>query len=154
MTQNIIQNIQGTDILYECDFLAWCERTVKQLKHKDIENLDFDNLIEEIETLGKSEKRELRNRLLVLISHILKRMYVNSAENFNGWEITIIEQRKQIQILLKESPSLKPYLAQIFTEVYLDALDIVSVEYKQTQFPETWQFDYKTDLLLSSKYWE
>jgi hypothetical protein len=67
---------------------------------------------------------------------------------------TSINFWKQIQILLKESPSLKPYLAQIFTEVYLDAVDIVSVEYKQTQFPETWQFDYKTDLLLSSKYWE
>ncbi|NET00851.1 MAG: DUF29 domain-containing protein [Sphaerospermopsis sp. SIO1G1] len=147
-------NIQKNDILYDCDFLAWCERTVKQLKNRDIENLDFDNLIEEIETLGKSEKRELKNRLLVLLSHILKRMYVNSPDNFNVWEITIVEQRKQIKNLLKESPSLKPLFAQMFTEVYLDALEIVSMEYKQTQFPETWQFDYQTDLLLSSKYWD
>ncbi|MBD2628787.1 DUF29 domain-containing protein [Anabaena variabilis FACHB-164] len=148
------QNIPKHDILYEYDFLAWCERTVAQLKAKDVENLDFENLIEEIESLGKSERRELRNRLLVLIAHILKRMYVNNPENFNGWEVTIVEQRKQIKVLLKESPSLKPYLAQIFTEVYIDALDIVSVEYKQTNFPDTWQFDFGTDLLLSAKYWE
>ena len=150
----MIQNTPKNDILYESDFLAWCERTVSQLKAKDLENLDFENLIEEIESLGKSERRELRNRLLVLIAHILKRMYVNNSENFNGWEVAIVEQRKQIKVLLKESPSLKPYLAQIFTEVYADALDIVSVDYKQTDFPDIWPFDFGTDLLLSAKYWE
>jgi hypothetical protein len=74
----MIQNIPKHDILYEYDFLAWCERTVVQLKAKDVENLDFENLIDKIESLGKSERRELRNRLLVLIAHILKRMHVNS----------------------------------------------------------------------------
>ena len=121
----MIQNTPKNDILYESDFLAWCERTVSQLKAKDLENLDFENLIEEIESLGKSERRELRNRLLVLIAHILKRMYVNNSENFNGWEVAIVEQRKQIKVLLKESPSLKPYLAQIFTEVY--ALSLIHI---------------------------
>ncbi|MBD2437494.1 DUF29 domain-containing protein [Nostoc sp. FACHB-110] len=148
------QNIQRTEILYESDFVAWCERTVAQLKAKDVDNLDFDNLIEEIESLGKSERREMRNRLLVLIAHILKRMYVNSPENFNGWEVTIVEQRKQLKGLLKDSPSLKPYLTQIFPEVYTDALDIVAVEYKQTEFPDTWQFDFEIDSLLVNKYWE
>lgn len=148
------QNIQKAEILYETDFVAWCERTVAQLKAKDIDNLDFDNLIEEIESLGKSERRELRNRLIVLIAHILKRMYVNSPENFNGWEVTIVEQRKQLKGLLKDSPSLKPYFTQIFTEVYADALDIVAVEYKQTEFPDSWQFDFEIDSLLFVKYWE
>lgn len=74
-----LQYIPKHDILYETDFLAWCERTVSQLKAKDVENLDFENLIEEVESLGKSERRELRNRLLVLIAQILKRMYVNSS---------------------------------------------------------------------------
>ncbi|MBD2451814.1 DUF29 domain-containing protein [Nostoc sp. FACHB-152] len=148
------QNIQKTDVLYDSDFVAWCERTVAQLKAKDVDNLDFDNLIEEIASLGKSERRELRNHLLVLIAHILKRMYVNSPENFNGWEVTIIEQRKQLKGLLKDSPSLKPYLTQIFTEVYADALEIVAVEYKQTEFPDTWQFDFEIDPLLFVKYWE
>jgi hypothetical protein len=146
--------ISKLDTLYEQDFVAWCEDTAAKLRNRDLENLDFENLIEEIESLGKSDRRELRNRLMVLLAHILKRMYVNSPENFNGWEVTIVEQRKQLKGLLKDSPSLKPYLRDILAEVYADALDIVAPEYKQTQFPQTWQFDVETDVLLSKKYWE
>ncbi len=146
--------IPKNDTLYEQDFVAWCEDTVAKLRKRDLDYLDFDNLIEEVESLGKSDRRELRNRLMVLFAHILKRMYVNSPENFNGWEVTIVEQRKQLKGLLKDSPSLKPYLTEILAEVYADALDIVAPEYKQTPFPETWQFDGQADVLLSKKYWE
>ncbi len=146
--------IPKNDTLYEQDFVAWCEDTVAKLKKRDLEHLDFENLIEEVESLGKSDRRELRNRLMVLLAHILKRMYVNSPENFNDWEVTIVEQRKQLKGLLKDSPSLKPYFTEILAEVYADALDIVAPEYKQTEFPETCQFDVQTDVLLSKKYWE
>jgi len=148
------QIIPKTDTLYDRDFLAWCEDTATKLRKRDIDHLDFENLIEEVESLGRSERRELKNRLMVLLAHILKRMYVNSSENFNGWELTIVEQRKQIKGLLQDSPSLKPYFAEIFAEVYADALDIVRVEYKQTNFPDIWQFDLDTNSLLSNKYWE
>jgi hypothetical protein len=143
-----------TETLYDQDFVAWCEDTAAKLKMRDFENLDFENLIEEIESLGRSDRRELRNRLMVLFAHILKRMYVNSPENFNGWELTIIEQRRQIRDLLEDSPSLKPYLAEILAKVYANALESVRFEYKQAEFPETWQFDVQTDVLLSKKYWE
>ncbi len=146
--------IQKPDTLYEHDFVAWCEDTVAKLRTRDIDNLDFDNLTEEIESLGRSDRRELKNRLTLLLAHILKRMYVNSSENFNGWELTIIEQRRQIKALLQDSPSLKPYLVQIFAGVYDDALEDVRFEYKQTEFPNSWQFDIETDVLLSKKYWE
>ncbi|MGK7953796.1 MAG: DUF29 domain-containing protein [Crocosphaera sp.] len=75
------------DTLYESNFLGWCEDTAAKLKTKDIENLDWEKLIEEIETLGRSERRELKNQLTVLLAHILKRMYVKSPENFHGWEL-------------------------------------------------------------------
>ncbi|MGB3207562.1 MAG: DUF29 domain-containing protein [Crinalium sp.] len=142
------------DSLYEQDFVAWCEDTANKLKKRDLDHLDFDNLIEEIESLGRSDRRELKNRLTVLFAHILKRMYVNSPENFNGWELTIIEQRRQIQDLLEDSPSLKSYLAEILAKVYANALNDVRFEYRQTEFPQTWQFEIETDLLLSQKYWE
>ncbi len=140
--------------LYEQDFALWIEDVAAKLKARDFDHLDVDNLLEEIESLGRRERRELRNWLSVLIAHILKRMYVNSSENFNGWEVTIIEQRQQIKGLWQDSPSLKPYFIQIFTEVYIDALDIVSVEYQQTEFPKTWQFELEIDIILSKKYWE
>lgn len=142
------------DTLYEHDFVAWCEDTVAKLRTRDLENLDFDNLIEEIESLGRSDRRELKNRLIVLLAHILKRMYINSPENFNGWELTIIKQRRQIQDLLEESFSLKLYLTEIFAKVYANALESVRFEYKQIEFPDTWQFDIETDVLLFKKYWE
>ena len=146
--------MKKSDILYEQDFVAWCEDTANKLKKRDLDHLDFENLIEEIESLGRSDRRELKNRLTVLFAHILKRMYVNSPEKFNGWELTIIEQRRQIQDLLEDSPSLKSYLAEIFAKVYANALNDVRFEYKQTEFPQTWQFEIETDLLLSQKYWE
>lgn len=140
--------------LYEQDFALWIEDVAAKLKTRDFDNLDLENLIEEIESLGKSDRRELKNRLTVLLAHILKRMYVNSPENFNGWELTILEQRRQIKNLLQDSPSLKPYLAQIFSGVYEDALEEVELEYKKTEFPDSWIFDIETDVLLSKKYWE
>jgi hypothetical protein len=146
--------MKKSDILYEQDFVAWCEDTANKLKKRDLDHLDFENLIEEIESLGRSDRRELKNRLTVLFAHILKRIYLNSPENFNGWELTIIEQRRQIQDLLEDSPSLKSYLAEILAKVYANALNDVQFEYKQTEFPQTWQFEIETDLLLSQKYWE
>ncbi|VXD25830.1 conserved hypothetical protein [Planktothrix serta PCC 8927] len=146
--------IPKNDTLYEQDFVAWCEDTVAKLRKRELDYLDFDNLIEEVESLGRSDRRELRNRLMVMLAHILQRIYVNSPENFNEWEVTIIEQRRQIRYLLEDSPSLKPYLAEILAKVYANALESVRFEYKQTEFPETWQFDVQTDVLLYKKYWE
>jgi len=147
------QNLQKIDTLYECDFLAWCEDTAAKLKAKDIENLDWGNLIEEIETLGRSEGRELKNRLKVLLTHILKRMYVNTPENFRRWELIIREQREQIQELLTDSPSLKTYLEEILPKVYAKALDDVKFEYQETEFPSVLAFNTNINSLLFEMYW-
>lgn len=146
--------ISRSQTLYEQDFVAWCEDIAAKLKARDLEHLDFENLIEEVECLGRSERRELKNRLTVLVAHLLKRVYVKSAENFNGWELTILEQRRQIKGLLQDSPSLKPYFKEIIGEVYGDALEMVRVEYQEIQFPKSWQFELEVDVILSKKYWE
>ena len=72
--------------------------------------IDVDDLIEEIEDLRRSYRDELESRLDVLLSHIFKRLYVPLANDYNGWERTIREQRKQIRRRLEQSPSLKNYL--------------------------------------------
>ena len=63
--------------LYEEDILLWVEQTVKQLKARDFASLDWEHLIEEVEALGVSQKRELLSRLIVLMEHLLKRLYVD-----------------------------------------------------------------------------
>jgi hypothetical protein len=61
--------------LYDQDFALWIEKTVKQLKSGDLSQVDLENLIEEVESLGRRDKRELKNRLITLFEHALKRRY-------------------------------------------------------------------------------
>jgi len=86
--------------LYEQDLLLRTEETIRHLKAKNFDDLDLDNLIEEIETLGRSERKELTSRLLVLFEHLLKRLYVPMPMEYNGWERTIREQRIQLELVL------------------------------------------------------
>ncbi len=139
--------------LYDQDFVEWCEITAAQLRDRKFEQVDLENLIEEIEGLAKRDRRELKNRLTVLLAHLLKRIYVNSPENFQGWELTIREQRRQIQDLLQDSPSLKSYLGEVFNTAYQNALDDVRLEYQQNEFPGTWEFELNSESLLSDNYW-
>ncbi|NJL90576.1 MAG: DUF29 domain-containing protein [Coleofasciculaceae cyanobacterium SM2_1_6] len=147
------QSMSKLQTLYDDDYVAWCEDVVAKLRLRNLDNLDFENLIEEVENLARSDRRELRSRLVVLLAHLLKRLYVNLPDNVNGWELTIIEQRQQIKELLQDSPSLKPYLLELLPKVYTDALELVSSEYRQVEFPNTYPFDKDINLLLHKKYW-
>ena len=145
---------QTTISLYEQDYLLWIEDTVHKLQTRDIKGLDFDNLIEEIESLGRSQKHELENRLGELFEHILKRTYVNMPDCYRGWVESIDKQRVSIKRLLKQAPSLKPYFSQVFDEVYKDTLKIVRRGYPQCEFPDTWPFSCDIDAMLNVDFWE
>ncbi|WP_341531134.1 DUF29 domain-containing protein [Nostoc sp. UHCC 0302] len=123
--------------LYETDFYAWTQEQVSLLKNQQWEQLDTVNLIEEIETLGRRERQELRNRLGVLLGHLLKWQF-QSDKRSNSWLGTIREQRVQIKLLLQDSPSLKPYLDEIFPVVYELglALAIRETQLGEQVFPE------------------
>jgi hypothetical protein len=147
MTQTIARKS-----LYESDYLLWTQETIAKLKARDFEHVDFENLIEEIEDLGRSYRDELESRLDVLLSHILKRLYVPLANDYNGWERTIREQRKQIRRRLEKSPSLKNYLAEIFDKIWQDVIKEVREDYPQYEFPDLWQFDRDIETLLNSNF--
>ena len=140
--------------LYEQDYLLWIEDIVHKLQTRDIKGLDFDNLIEEIESLGRSQKHELENRLGELFEHILKRTYVNMPDCYRSWVESIDKQRVSIKRLLKQAPSLKPYFSQVFDEVYKDTLKIVRRGYPQCEFPDTWPFSCDVDAMLNVDFWE
>ena len=140
--------------LYEQDYLLWIEDIVHKLRSRDIEGLDIDNLIEEIEDLGRSDKRELENRLAELLEHILKRNYVHIPDCYRGWVESIIKQRIGIRKLLKNSPSLKAYFSQVFDEAYADALKIVRNGYPQCEFPDMWPFSCDIEAMLNVDFWE
>ncbi|MGB3493305.1 MAG: DUF29 domain-containing protein [Elainellaceae cyanobacterium] len=117
-------------VLYESDFYDWLQTQASYLKKQKWEQLDIEHLVEEIEALGRQERRELTHRLGVLLGHLLKWQF-QPAYRSHSWESTLREQRRQIQRLLAQSPSLKPYLPDALLEAYEDGLDLAVRETNQ-----------------------
>jgi hypothetical protein len=153
MTQAIAV-VKSLKPLYESDYLLWTQDVIAKLKAKDFDSIDIDNLIEEIEDLGRSAKRELKQRLATLLEHLLKRLYVNMPQEYNGWERTIREQRRQIKRELKETPSLKIIWDESFDIEWEFVLEKVRDDYAQFEFPDQWQFDRNIDTILSIDFWQ
>jgi hypothetical protein len=141
--------------LYEIDYLLWIQETVDKLKVRDFDHLDIENLIEEIESLGISQKKEVRNRLRVLLEHLVKRIYIDMPDCFEGWENTIRTQRNDIKDELVDMPSLKRFWDEFFDRAWQRALLDVRGEYakKSYQFPDTWQFNHDIDSMLNVDFW-
>jgi len=106
--------------LYDRDFYLWIQATAQQLKEGKFNEIDIPNLIEEIESMGRSEKRELKSRLIVLLMHLLKWQY-QPEKRSESWRSTISEQRICIEGLLEDSPSLQPLISEVFDDCYQKA---------------------------------
>jgi Domain of unknown function DUF29 len=117
---------------YNTDFYAWTIEQAERLKTGQWEQLDIENLVEEIESLGKREKQELRNRFRVLLGHLLKWQYQPEQQS-NSWRSTIREQRRRIIQHLEDNPSLQPYLPEVFQLGFEDGVDLAVQE---TNLPE------------------
>ncbi|NJL90894.1 MAG: DUF29 domain-containing protein [Coleofasciculaceae cyanobacterium SM2_1_6] len=110
--------------LYETDFYQWTQVQAKLLSQGQWTALDIENLVEEIESLGKQQKQELRNRLGVLIGHLLKWEYQPELRG-KSWKATIWEQREQVLDILQDNPSLKPYLEEAVQKGFRQGLSLV-----------------------------
>jgi hypothetical protein len=144
---------QNLNSLYEQDILLWAEDTVLKLKARDFDHLDIEHLIEEIEALGISQKKELISRLIVLLEHLLKRLYVNLPNDYNGWERTIRTQRGELEILLDTVPSLSSRWELSFDKAWQIALKNVRKEYPQITFPSKWKYDRSIEPMLNGDFW-
>ena len=113
--------------LYDRDYQLWLENTINQLRQGDFQGVDWQNLLEELADLEKSERRALESLLTRLLEHLLKLTYWQSQRDYNqaGWKKEIRNFRIQIKKILKESPSLKLYLREILQECYLDARNLL-----------------------------
>jgi len=116
-----------TNQLYEQDFYLWIETTAQQLKEGRFSELDLDNLIEEIETMGRNQKDALESNLIIILVHLLKWQYQPNKRS-RSWESSIFEHRRRIKKAFKNSPSLKPYFREVFNECYQDARKQASIE--------------------------
>ena len=117
--------------LYHQDLNLWRQEVVNAIQNKQLENMDWDNLIDEINDMTASERRALRSYTKRLIEHILKLMYWNSQKEYNqrGWEKEVVNFREEIKSILKESPSLNNYLEQNYLEWYQKSVKAMKREF-------------------------
>jgi hypothetical protein len=113
--------------LYDQDYYLWIMKTIELLNKKKFSELDLTNLVEEIEDMGKSEKKSITSNLRILLMHLLKYKY-QSDKRTNSWLFTIVEHRKRLQEAFKVSPSLRRYYKEVFLDCYQDARELASAE--------------------------
>lgn len=126
---------------YEKDFYAWTQDQASLLRAHDFLRLDVDKLIEEIETMGRSERRQLTSHLELLLTHLLKWHYQPELRG-RSWELTITKQRRRIERLLRDNPSLRPQLPKLLADAYQDAVfgAVRESGLPQASFPQTCPF--------------
>jgi len=116
---------------YETDYWLWTQHNIKLLRQGKLNKIDIEHIIEELEDMGKSTRRELASRLIVLLAHLLKWQYqlkhlseLHSEFQGNSWRSSINEQRKQLERLLRDNPSLKKQMPDTITEIWKDSVDL------------------------------
>ena len=106
--------------LYDQDFYAWANEQARLLRAGALSEADIEHIAEEIETMGKAEKRELVSRLAVLLAHLLKWQYQPERRGVS-WEVTIGNQRRALVRHLQDNPSLKSRVQEALADAYGDA---------------------------------
>ncbi|BEM75157.1 hypothetical protein SME36J_45800 [Serratia marcescens] len=122
---------------YDTDVVAWANEQAALLRAGKLSQLDIENIAEEIEDVGKSEKRELASRMAVLLAHLLKWQF-QPGRRGSSWQRTIKEQRKSVRLRIRKTPSLKVCLADAewLEEVWSDAVASAAEETGLDGFPD------------------
>ena len=128
---------------YDIDVVAWSNEQAQLIRAGKFDQLDLEHLAEEIEDVGKSEQRELANRMSVLLAHLLKWAFLSEHEpelraSSDSWRLTIKEQRKRIVARLAKTPSLQKSLtdADWLGDAWVDAVALARRETGIVIFPE------------------
>ncbi len=137
MTDTTVRNTG----LYQEDFFLWSQEQARLLRERRFDEVDLDNLIDEVEGVGNSDKREIRNRMTVLVAHLLKWKF-QPGRRTPSWQRTIRDQRAELASVFEDSPSLRSYPEQVFPRIYagarLRASDETGIDF--TLFPEAAPF--------------
>lgn len=142
----------GAATKYESDYYGWTLEQAELIKNKRLDDVDFEHLVEELESMGASERRELLNRLRVLLAHLLKWKYQPEYRG-RSWVNTIREQRRMIPVHLKQNPSLKGKLDEFMLDGYELGRGVAADEtgLPESTFPELcpWTFEQA----MSAEFW-
>jgi hypothetical protein len=139
---------------YDEDFYAWTQHQAALLRQEQWQALDYPNLAEELESLGKSQYHALENRLAVLVRYLLKWHYQpEKRQRGRSWRSTIWEQRSRIRRLLRLNPSLRPQVPAIVAEEYhgIRLRTLEETGLPPEALPET--CPWTVDQVLDETYW-
>lgn len=137
---------------YETDFYAWVQHHADLLRQRQFSELDIEHLIEELESMGKRDRRELTSRFKILLAHLLKWQYQPSYR-CSSWRGSIAEQRLQINDLIKANPGLKSYLPEAIISAYPEAVELASDETGLPQAIFSTTCTYSIEQLLDKKFY-
>ena len=143
-----------TASLYKTDFYAWSQKQAELLREEEWESLDWQQIAEEIESLGRNDRREVKSRLGVLIMHLLKLTYQRRPSFLTrSWRNTIAEQRNRLDEALAESPTLRAQINELIAEAYPYAVKdaVRETGLPRTTFPDA--CPYRIEQLLNEAYW-
>jgi len=115
-------------VSYDEDFFAWTQQTAELLEQRRFDEIDLEHAAEEIADMGKRDRREIRSRLTVLVAHLLKWQAQPELRDSASWRSTIVEQRREIELLLADSPSLRRVAREELSKIYADAARYASRE--------------------------
>lgn len=140
------------------DFNRWAQQTASLLRQRRFNEIDIETLAQEVEDLGKSERRAIASYLTVLLTHLLKwkyqpagRQYTDEGEPLGSWAGSIVYSRLEIQKLLSDNPSLKTYPEMILEKSYQDAVKVARQETGLKDFPVDCPFS--VSLVLDDIWW-
>ena len=137
--------------IYQNDFYQWTQEQADLLRQGAFPALDVENLIEEIESMGRSDRRSIRSHLANVILHLLKWRY-QPGKRTSSWEDSVENGREEVAWLLKDSPSLKGQLTPFVDEVYSGSRRKASREtgLPLTTFPDQCPFTVEQ---ITGDYW-
>ena len=138
--------------LYERDGYAWTLKNAELIRQGRLGEVDLEHLAEELESMGRSEWYELVDRLAVLLAHLLK-WRCQPERRGNSWRLTIMEQRRRIQLRLKKSPSLRHEFDETFFEAYASAVLKAAKEMHVTESQLPSSCPFTAEQALDANYW-
>jgi ribosomal protein L29 len=137
---------------HEGDFYTWALETAGAIREGRFEGVDWEAVAEELEDMGRSERRALENRLEILLAHLIKWCF-QSNHRSASWTGTIKEQRRKAARLLRQNPGLKPLLAELIADAYESARALAERDtgIDEANFPAS--CPWKTEQILDEGYW-
>ncbi|MBF0225942.1 MAG: DUF29 domain-containing protein [Desulfobacterales bacterium] len=138
--------------LYEQDFYAWTIENANLIRQRKFSEIDLEHVVEELKDMGISTKRELINRIGVLLAHLLKWEYQPSMRS-SSWQGTIKEQRRRVLKLLKDNPSLKSQIDNFIPDAFESAIISASVETGIPEFDFPQICPFSKEQIFDTNYW-